>query len=546
MSKFFKQLGLDTDIQTPLADGSVTKIEVDRGSGELQIYASFPREISAFDVFEVASYIKAELGLRDVQIWPAFSGVIPTEASFAVIMSYLGKESSIFDNIFKDCQSSFSGNTFTVTLKGNGVNMLEKLDFFGAFRRTSTALYGVTLQVELRKSEKAETANNHNEFAVTYVEKIPLPTEAPPPKENEQPRRYSRNIVSKEDADVVGTDEIVYGKKIRPSVHTPLKDITSDFDQVVVMGEIFDSEKKEIMQGQKLVYKVDIFDGTGSATIKLIQAPDKMETFLGLKNGAHILVQGRVEYDSFEKEINIRPLNINLLPKPERKDKALEKRVELHMHTKMSAMDAIADAKDLMMQAHKWGHKAVAITDHGVLQSYPEIMNTADKIRKENPEFKPIYGVEGYYVDDSGGSVFGSADSDLFADEFVVFDLETTGLSNKTERITEIGAVLVKGGEVLDRFNIFVDPEKPIPPKITELTGITDAMVQGAPKEAQALQMFLDFAGKRVLVAHNSKFDVGFILAACQRCGVEYNPTHIDTVLLTQTLVKGLSNNALC
>ena len=222
-------------------------------------------------------------------------------------------------------------------------------------------------------------------------------------------------------------------------------------------------------------------------------------------------------------------------------DDALDKRVELHLHTSMSDMDGMTPASALIRRAHQWGQKAVAITDHGVAQAFPEAMNTAEEIRKEDPDFKVLYGTEAYFVNDLVPAVAGESQLPL-SEDFICFDLETTGLSAQNDRITEIGAVRIHNGEITDKFDVFVDPERPIPPKITELTSITNEMVQGAPKEVEALQQFFDFCGEdAVLVAHNASFDAGFLRAALQRQGKPFLNTYIDTVTMARSLLPDLN-----
>ena len=269
---------------------------------------------------------------------------------------------------------------------------------------------------------------------------------------------------------------------------------------------------------------------------------DKINAVSGIKNGDNLVVNGRYEYDEFAKANLLRPRSISVVARYKRQDLASEKRVELHMHTKMSSMDAVAEAKDLVKRAADWGHKAVAITDHGVVQAFPDIMNAADDLKRAGKDIKILYGMEAYYVNDMVPAVDGKMDAPLDS-ECIVFDIETTGLNVKNERITEIGAVRMIDGEVKDSFNTFINPGMPIPAKITELTGITDAMVADAPSEAEGLQKFYDFCGDcRVLVAHNAGFDTGFIRAAARRCGMPYEFTAVDTVPLSRALYKGLKN----
>ena len=536
MNSILKTLNLPPVKDCPADNGTIAHVTVDKQAGAVTLFVDYKTPVLCKDIALLADKLAQGYGISTVRLKPHFL-CPPTPDSFFVILSYISQNSQLYNSIFEGCVVRFEDGVFTIDLQHNGVQSLESLGFYNTFTRISNQLYGQSLKVKIGACHAAKVQYAP---AVTYVEKIPLPTDPPPKKDEPAPRSYRRSA-SVENPDVVGTDKIIVGKKIRPANTTKLRDLTSDFDEVFITGQVFDTEKKEIMDGKKLVAKVDIYDGTGSITLKLINTPEKLAAFTSLSKGTNLLVHGRVEYDNYEKEIHIHPFSINELPKTQREDKAPQKRVELHMHTNMSSMDGMTPVSDLMMQAHRWGHKAVAITDHGVLQSYPDMMNTARKIKKEDPDFKVIYGCEGYYVDDTGNAEYGSGTQPLNG-QFVVFDIETTGLSNIGDRITEIGAVRLVNGQVTDTFNTFVNPGKPIPDRITKLTGITNDMVADAPAEEQAVADFLRFAGDDVLVAHNSKFDVGFIRAACNRHQIPFNPTHIDTVLLAQTLIRGLKN----
>lgn len=260
------------------------------------------------------------------------------------------------------------------------------------------------------------------------------------------------------------------------------------------------------------------------------------------EKGQSILVRGSLEYDRYDRENVLRPRSIATVDQMQVVDDAMEKRVELHLHTSMSDLDGITPAADLINQAHRWGQKAVAITDHGVAQAFPEAMNAEAAIRKEDPDFKVIYGTEAYFVNDLVPAAVGDCAAPLDG-EFICFDLETTGLSAKKERITEIGAVRVKDGKVTDHFDTFVNPERPIPPKITELTGITDQMVKDAPKEKEAVEAFYRFCGESpVLVAHNAGFDTGFLRASGERTGVKFDFPYIDTVPMCRSLLKDIKD----
>ena len=313
-------------------------------------------------------------------------------------------------------------------------------------------------------------------------------------------------------------------------------------ESVIVEGNIFNIEPREI-KGEKYIVSFDITDKSDSTTVKFFVKRSVFDNELKdkIKKDAYLRVQGEVQFDKYAKEINIMAKAImTAQAPPPRMDTAEEKRVELHLHTQMSSMDGVTPVKTYIKRAIEWGHKAIAITDHGVVQAFPDAMNAADK-----SDLKVIYGVEAYLIDDLGNAVFSPRGQNL-DDTYVVFDIETTGLSKEKEMITEIGAVKVADGKIIDRFSTFVNPQRPISAEITKLTGITDDMVKDAPTIENVLPEFLKFCEDTVLVAHNASFDTGFIRIAAERAGLgELHHTIVDTLELARALLPELNKHKL-
>ena len=339
--------------------------------------------------------------------------------------------------------------------------------------------------------------------------------------------------------------ETIYGKPFRgPAI--PMKELSLDMGSVIVEGRVFGVEHKELKKRNAWVINFDMTDNFGSIRVSRFMEGNEAKPILdAVKIGSVLRVQGKMDVNKFDNETILRPYGIMPGSMPKRKDLAEGmKRVELHLHTTMSNMDALTVTADAVKQAAAWGHRAIAITDHGVAQSFPDAMKAASKAKVAGTDenIKILYGCEGYYVNDVDDRivVHGTQDMD-FHEEFVAFDLETTGLSSAQDRIIEIGAVILKDGKEVDRFQTFVHPQRKLDRKIVELTGITDEMLIGAPTIETVLPQFLEFVGNRVLVAHNSDFDTGFIRAECQRLGLPYTYTAADTLILSQNLLPQLS-----
>ncbi len=319
-----------------------------------------------------------------------------------------------------------------------------------------------------------------------------------------------------------------------------LSDKLEKDSEIIVNGEVISSETRETKSGNILV-TADITDGTDSITIKFFSKADKFNEFKPiLKNGKYLKVKGKVQFDEYSKELNIMANEIALMEKSlKRQDNAEQKRVELHLHTNMSAMDGMNTISDYLERAAAWGHRAIALTDHGVTQAYPEAMAASAKYG-----VKVLYGVEAYVIDDLA-SVVESPKGQTLNSTFIVFDIETTGLSKNSDEIIEIGAVKLENGVITDKFSTFVNPKRRIPDKITDLTGITNAMVENAPAITDVLPQFLSFVGDGVFVAHNASFDVGFVTNAAKRQNIYITNTVLDTLELSRLLFPGLNKHKL-
>lgn len=345
--------------------------------------------------------------------------------------------------------------------------------------------------------------------------------------------------------------EMLYGRPIREDIIS-ISSINENSGKVTFSGKLFGLDEREITSKKsgKVFHLItmDITDNENSISAKMfVDKTEDDEQFnklystlkKGVKSGdSYIVARGKAQFDDYAGETIVMLNDIaSVRQPPVRQDTATKKRVELHLHTQMSAMDAVSSAQDLINRAIYWGHKAIAITDHGVVQSFPDAM----KASGFNDKIKVIYGVEGYLVDDSKKIVYG-ADKENLDSPFVVFDIETTGLNNKKNNITEIGAVKVENGVITDKWSTFVNPCQPIPENIVNLTGINDNMVKNAPKIEEILGEFFEFCKGCVLVAHNAAFDTGFIKEAAKKHGFEYNFCCLDTLILARCMYPELPN----
>ena len=453
------------------------------------------------------------------------------------IKTLVSQKSKICAGVIADAEWRVTEHKLQILVKHNMAYYLAQKHLDDAIASMIHTETGETLLVQFKnqKATEADRAalenNRKKKFEELSRQIITTQAAAVQEKANAEVAAVSSSV----------SKGILLGKEIN-GANQKIIDTKILGENVIIEGSIYNIEPREI-RGEKYIVSFDITDLSDSTTVKFFVKKSVFDAELSdkIKKGKYLRVQGEVQFDKYTKEIDIMAKNIMTAAAPApRMDDAEEKRVELHLHTQMSSMDGVTPVKKYIERAIAWGHKAIAITDHGVVQAFPDAMNAIGK-----SDLKVIYGVEAYLIDDLG-SVVTMPRGQSLDDTFVVFDIETTGLSKETESITEIGAVKVVDGKIIDRFSTFVNPERPIPAEITKLTGITNEMVADAPVITESLPKFLEFCQDAVLVAHNANFDTGFIrLNAERKCGIEVKNTVLDTLELSRSLLPELKKHKL-
>ncbi len=509
--------------------------------------------VKVADLVGFEKYLEDRFQVKEVQIIFTYENGIEDQfdltAEWQDFITYMARKHPLTRTILKDSQITIKEqNKIEVALgfRGKDVLLAKKVD--KTIEEILKDLYGFHASVAFLENASEDKLKEYQEYsknlerqaikmaeeeAARQVEESktaqevspaeasapsgPVPPEPPAVEENEvTPLIYGRNMNIKE-----------------PLVK--VIDLSVDSGKICLDGEIINMDSRELKSG-KLLITFDLYDGSSTITCKVFAEAEKAGAMKGrLKGAKGVKVAGTAQYDPFAKELGV-IANVIIestgIKRAERKDNSEVKRVELHMHTQMSQMDGISATKDLIKRAMKWGMKSIAITDHGVVQAFPDAHKL---LGRDNPDMKVLYGVEAYLVPDRTPSVSFSKGQDLDT-TYCVLDLETTGLSFRTEKITEIGVMKVKSGEVLEEFSCFVNPEKPIPQKVVEVTNITDDMVKDAETIDVVMPKLLDFLGDSVLVAHNADFDIGFLKYNAKELGYELNNTYLDTLRLAKDL----------
>ncbi len=547
------QVALDDSI----ADAAVNHIRINRERRILNIDIASDLLLTRAALFNAQSVIaKADLGIDKVIIHPHYPSESFDVGYFDELVAALKTETPSLNGTLNDAVLEQAGeNRLRVVLAHGGGALLEAKEFdlllsdiifreFGL--RYEIVLSGVT-ELSIDDEQFSESITNaQKKIDRKKLDELTQLFEGEERSQTDTERRQSLTEIEVRKGDslypriIPSSVKPLYGR-VSKSKLMPIEKIAYDTGKATVWGDVFACEVKTTRSGDKNIINYDITDYTGSVTVKVFDSIQNCKVLEAVKKGSSIIVSGDVEFDKFAGDTIISARSISTVKKVSVVDNAPKKRVELHMHTNMSQMDAVTEAGKLVSRAADFGHPAVAITDHGVAQAFPEAMNAAEGLERNGKEIKVIYGTEAYFIDDLCTPVDGHQNEPL-SGTFVCFDLETTGLYATNDKITEIGAVKIQDGRIIETFSSFADPERPIPAKVVQLTGITDNMVKGAPSQAEAVQAFLDFCDGAVLVAHNAPFDTGFIRKACQDMGVVYDYTSVDTVAIARRILPDINN----
>ena len=556
-----------------ILNAEVVKAKLDEINRTLELYMVFPKLVERPKFFYAEKLLKSsDFFLSKVLIKPKFPKEIFKADYFQDLVMQLKRDNATLNGFFDNANAVLDNNDLIINLKHGGLDFLKNknidkeiyniikqefdialnIKFDGVLHTDSeSAVYINNYDIEkekLNRDKVIKEISDYQDMMKTDVRKDELHSKK---SENITKSIVNNSVTSIEVREgdyyypniVMSTAKPIYSSQIRGNV-SKIKDITQESGVVNIWGEIFSIDERVIKDGKRKIINLLITDYTSSVNVKVFDLCEKTENISNLKKGTCVLVKGELEFDTYAKDMIFKAKNISTVEKVKVVDNAEIKRVELHLHTNMSTMDGVTSAGDLVKRAAKWGHKAIAITDHGVAQAFPDAMNACEEVNKENEDFKVIYGMEAYYLSQPSG-VEGNFEMSLDG-EFICFDIETTGLNANNERITEIGAVRIINGEIKDKFGIFVNPQKHIPENITKLTGISDDMVADAPLENEALRKFMDFCGNNaVLVAHNASFDISFMRKCAERCGIDFPYTYIDTLAISRAIFTSIKKHTL-
>jgi len=539
------------EIPVSLQKGLIEQILYDEEKLQDIVFVTrFPSVVPFADLIAFEKAVAKAIRVNNFRIDCRYAPELFTLESYPIVVEMFKRELPVVNGFLNHADVKLEENQLSILIHNAGLEILNKFDFTHKFEKFIFRHFEKELTVDLQSDAVI------SESQLQQVIQQAPPTIAPPPVQNQNQNSYTPPPIPEKPQSVSMNagqfdyekdgDKLIKGHPIRTEI-TPIPEALQTRNQrVVVYGDIFASEIRDTKNDYRIV-TYQITDFSGSVKIKLFDKKENIEKLPldEIKKGMSILVAGKLKDDMFDHEVILEPDSIIIRKRKIRQDTAKEKRVELHCHTNMSAMDAVTEAGALIKRAYDWGHPAIAITDHGIVQAFPDAAN-AEKALKD-PNFKVIYGCEAYVINDlEPQRIIRGEDNRSIQDELIVFDVETTGLNKYHDRLTEIGAVRLKNLQVVESFNTFVNPEQPIPANITELTGITDEMVADAPKEAEAVRKFMEFCGDSpVLAAHNAEFDTNFINSVCKRHDIIFNYSYIDTLILCQSALPNLGKHKL-
>lgn len=601
----FPSLEVDGDMKKLLSETEVTKVGMNHEKDHIRVYISSKRLIHKKKIYRLEQYIENQIfknramEVRIIEKYRLSEQYTPEtlmELYKDSILEEIRNYSLVEYNLLRTAKMDFTdASHLCLTLENTVIAQMKSGDIVEFLEKVICERCGLDLSVEIAYEEAKESKNRKNsdlqiQFEIRNVlknvnlkeqdeetaeehavsEAIPADMKGTTTsggtveKQTTNTKKYAKNDAKlsgdagktaenkgkndfrrryeggrKESFKKSDNPDVIYGRDF-DNEPIAIEKIVGEMGEVTIRCQVMSMETREI-RNEKVIIILSVTDFTDSIVLKIFTGKDQLGELLdgGLKKGAFLKIKGVTTIDKFDSELTIASV-VGIKKTADftsaRMDLSPEKRVELHCHTKMSDMDGVSDVKDIVKRAIKWGHKAIAITDHGDVQAFPD----ASHALSPDDAFKVIYGVEAYLVDDLKDIIINSQNQDL-DDDYVVFDLETTGFSPDKDRIIEIGAVKVQGGKITERFSSFVNPEVPIPFRIEELTSIRDDMVMDAPRIEEILPEFMAFCEECVLVAHNAEFDTGFIAKNCERQGLPFSYTIMDTVALARILLPSLN-----
>ena len=556
----FPALKLNDNLQAMFEEVYVTRVSSNMSHDKLRVYIESSRLIEKSAIFTVRDEIIRNLrmgkriGIEIVEKYhlsQQYTVENLLDAYKESIVMELGVRSPIVSTMFKKAPIRWDGNKMIIDLEANIISESRMKILKDTVERIFANRFEMPIEVVIDKKrfETNRFAKQNARRLQNEVEVLLNRDNGPKAKKEEKKEEAPKPVVIRK-ASRSDNPEVVYGRDFKFESDTNLCDVFEGTGECTVKGQIMTMDERETKTG-KFIVTLEITDFTDSIAVKMFLADGNVlkDFKQKVKKGSFVRIKGVALYDTWDKQVEISRVDgmksISPFATEKRKDTAVDKRIELHCHTKMSDMDGVSECKKIVRRAYEWGHKAIAITDHGVVQAFPDAWHEYEAIEAEcekagrECDFKVIYGVEAYLVDDLKDMIVNPKGQHL-NDRYVVFDLETTGFSAKSDKIIEIGAVKVENGKIIDRFSTFVNPEIPIPFRIEKLTSINDEMVIDAPKIEEVLPKFMEFCKDAVMVAHNSDFDMSFIEANCKRQNLECDFTVIDTVAMSRYLIIGL------
>ena len=523
-------------LKSALSQAAIVAADLDPAARKIHVAIHSDKYIPQYQLRVAQQDICEIYGLHELLLTATFPADQLTMIEPAELMELFVQQNSMTRGSLAGAQWSWEGQTLLIHLPANGKKLIEEC--LPAVRKILQERFAAAVDFRIESEQNLE-----GQALFDAMEKIrnQMISELP-----------ATPALQKKVNPVAAQSDCFFGKSFT-GTPVPMNTLDLDMGSVIVEGRVFAVDHKELKKRNAWVISFDMTDNTGSVRVKRFMENREAKQLLeNVSDGSVLRVQGKLTIDKFDNEMVLNPYSVMAGTMEKRKDKSANgKRVELHLHTIMSNMDALTGTKAAIKQAAAWGHKAIAITDHGVVQSFTDALHTVEdwkgspKVAGTDETIKILYGCEGYYINDVDDrlAVHGSCNMS-FGGEYVAFDLETTGLYRR-DTIIEIGAVRMKQGKEIDRFQTFVHPGKKLHPKVVELTGITDDMLKGAPTVAEVLPKFREFVGDSVLVAHNADFDMNFVRRACEQLGIDWDMSWVDTLTMAQCLMPEMGRFSL-